>query len=258
MNLQGVFNERATQVELFDHFLDADCKSRWNTKETDANADVTLQTDGRGGIMNINAATDLNAEAYIYSNAVFKWNGDLPMLAQGRLVGDADTSNAYSWVFGFADSTGFSSGDMIANGGLSLIGSLDLACFFKPYNTNRLSVVTVQSATGAYKITETESVQTPDTPGSGIEYVSLKVDVHPRADDDFDVMYFVDENGGLGFQPCMDLLTHKPIKHRVNYDPSGKISVGAGLKNGKASEAAIVRIDYMGGVHQAHRNYGDS
>jgi hypothetical protein len=180
------------------------------------------------------------------------------MMAQGRIVGDADTDNAYSWVFGLADSTGFSSGDMIADGGLSIIANLDLAVFFKPYNTNRLSVITVQSATGAYRITETESIQQADPPGGNVPFLTLKVEVIPRADDDFDVVYFVDEQGGLGFQQCMDLQTHKPIKHRVNYDPTGVISVGAGLKNGKASETSTLRMDYLGGVHFAHRNYGDS
>jgi len=255
LSYQGTFFERATQFELFDHFIENDCLANWNTLETDNNASVALDVDLRGGYVLLTAETDLNEECYLYSNPIFKWNGDLPMSCQTRFTASHDTANAYSWVFGFVDgAAGFGAGDLIADGGLSLLANMDLAVFFKPYNTNKISVVTAQSATGAYKTIQTEQVD-PTTSG---EPASFRIEVIPRADDHYEVVYFIDKEGALGFQPCTDLSTGKPIKVPMFYDPAGTLSVGMGLKNGKASETALVAMDYMGGLSTAHRNYGDS
>ncbi len=253
--MAGAF-ERAAQMEIFDHFGDVNALDKWNTHETDANGDVTLQTNGRAGVVNINAGTTLDEEAYLFSNEVFKFNGDLPIGAQGRMIGDADTAGAYSWIFGIAEESSIqvagTSQDLIVDGGLTLAADWEGCLFFKPYNTNVISVVTCSTASTEHKTDVTQFTQTAD-PGSPVPFVSMQLEVMPHSDAYFEVIYRFDERGGLGFQPCRRASDNQVIKHIVSFDPSGKMSLVAGLKNGKAAEDAILRIDYMGAVHQAHR-----
>lgn len=256
LSLQGVFNERANQAEFFDHFMDADCLSRWNTLESDANSEVQLQTSGRGGVVNIICDTDINGEAYLYSNNTFKWNGLLPMMFQARMVGDNDTTdNAYAWAAGIWGGSVWGSGDAIADGGLDVgYATGDMAIFFKPTGTNLISLKCSTSAS-TYVTYETQSKQESDPAGGQVPFIGLQIQVIPQSEEQYSVVFFVDEGGGMGFQPCMDLHTHKPIKHNMFYDPATAMAVGAGLKTTKAEES-LLRIDYMGGVEHALRYPG--
>lgn len=261
LSLQGVFHERASQAEFFDHFMDADCLSRWNLKDAsnnsgDDNSEVQLQTTGRAGVVNIICDTDANEEAYMWSNGVFKWNGLLPWMFQARMVGDNETTdNAYAWTAGMCAGSVWTAGNMIADGGLDFGYATGAhALFFKPYGTNRISVSTCTSAS-TYQTTETQNVQEASPPAGNVPFVGLKIECIPHGDDHFDVIYYVDEDGGLGFQQCLDNKTHKPIKHSVFFNPSPTIAVGAGLKSVETSQS-LLRIDYIGGVEHALRYSG--
>jgi len=258
---QGSAFERMTQAEYFDHFMELDCLSRWNTLETDGGATVEWQTTGRGGVVNLQIVNTLNDEAYMYSPAVFKWNGDLPMVFQGRMVSDMDTGDldlANAWVAGFNAASVFGAGDLIADGGLGLgVTTGDPAMFFKPNGTEYLSVCTATSAS-TVQITETDSKQQVDPAGGNVPFISLRIEVFPRGDENFDVVYSVDEGGELGFQQCRDRATNKPIKHSMFYDPSSAMAIGCGIKLGETNDTCLLRVDAMGGIVQAARRYGDT
>lgn len=239
-DIHDSFRFRRT-MGVWDDFLWYTSGQLWTTiKDTSV---AVAGGDGVGGILTITGDTTLNDEGYVaMTNQLFKYQANTSMIAEAYIqYAEANTNEA---IVGFGFMSGVA-GDALVDTTGEPKSSFSGALIYKVAGT------TVWKTCSSIGSTQTKNVS--DTTAGGTNYQRLLIEIVPVSSTIAEVTYYVD---GVQLKTAGGRPGQTKIKDEVTYTGAVAMGLFVGLKQGAATNAETLNIDYIAAEELARRFTG--
>lgn len=214
----------------FDHMVDGDA---FNILDADSGATVVHDADYVGGGVVLTTGTTDNNECALFSNELFKFIADRPILFGARASWAEANTDDLNIAIGLMD--GVAANAMLDNGA-GMKASFSGAVIYKKDGDTLWSV---RSSIGStYTDTETQHASN----GGGNQ--TFAIQVMPKTSTEIDIVFWHDGQGGSNLQPMLDARGNV-IKHTVTLGSPTEMAAAVYAKCGSTS-SEVITVDFLG------------